>query len=247
MALVVRPQYGRVTPEGEEPSLACATITFRVDDTERDELVARAAREKVNLSDYIRVRLGLRGQGSQGDSDVEIDPQHERALRNRWSTTNGDCRPSRPTTPVGGSRHDGRSSPTAMDGRPRPGYTAGGISPGWAMTVATSRRRGARRRSCALHIEQRHEGNVHVSSRGGEFRAVAHPQRPGMCARVRALERDAGSPLDRPVDRVAGVRERTGESLEVGAKLVPAADLCRGIPSAQATAARDSRGFRPRS
>jgi hypothetical protein len=61
--------------------LASATITFRVDDTERDELVARAAREKVNLSDYIRVRLGLRGQGSQGDSDVEIEPQHERALQ----------------------------------------------------------------------------------------------------------------------------------------------------------------------
>ena len=39
------------------------TITFRVDETERDELVTRAEREKVNLSDYIRVRLGLRGQG----------------------------------------------------------------------------------------------------------------------------------------------------------------------------------------
>ena len=27
------------------------TITFRVDETERDEIVARAKREKVNLSD----------------------------------------------------------------------------------------------------------------------------------------------------------------------------------------------------
>jgi hypothetical protein len=60
-----------------------ATITFRVDPSELDELVARAAREKVNLSDYIRVRLGLRGHGSHGDDDVQIDPQHEVALRER--------------------------------------------------------------------------------------------------------------------------------------------------------------------
>jgi hypothetical protein len=61
--------------------LESATITFRVDDTERDELVARTAREKLNRSDYIRVRPGLRRPGSQRDSDVEIDPQHERALQ----------------------------------------------------------------------------------------------------------------------------------------------------------------------
>ena len=61
--------------------MANTTITFRVDDAERDELVARAEREKVNLSDYIRVRLGLRGQGSQDDVEVEIDAQHEQALR----------------------------------------------------------------------------------------------------------------------------------------------------------------------
>jgi hypothetical protein len=59
------------------------TITFNVDAAERDEFVARAAREKVNLSDYIRVRLGLRPQGSQGDADVTIDPTHERALQER--------------------------------------------------------------------------------------------------------------------------------------------------------------------
>jgi hypothetical protein len=58
--------------------MATATITFRVDDHERDELVARANREKVNLSDYIRVRLGLRGQGSQGD--VDVAPQADQAL-----------------------------------------------------------------------------------------------------------------------------------------------------------------------
>jgi hypothetical protein len=67
------------------------TITFRVDETERDELVARAAREKVSLSDYIRVRLGLRGQGSQDDAEVLIDAagatpdelfaDHDRRLR----------------------------------------------------------------------------------------------------------------------------------------------------------------------
>ena len=60
-----------------------ATITFRVDEAERDELVARAAREKVNLSDYIRVRLGLRGQGSAGDDEIRVDSHDERAQRQR--------------------------------------------------------------------------------------------------------------------------------------------------------------------
>ena len=46
-------------------------ITFRVDDAERDELINRAARDKVSLSDYIRVRLGLRGQGP----DASITPE----------------------------------------------------------------------------------------------------------------------------------------------------------------------------
>jgi hypothetical protein len=55
------------------------TITFRVDDAERDELIARADREKVNLSDYIRVRLGLRAQGSHGD-EVDVDPEHGQSL-----------------------------------------------------------------------------------------------------------------------------------------------------------------------
>ena len=60
-----------------------ATITFRVDDAERDELVARAERDKVSLSDYIRVRLGLRGQGSAGDDEIRVDPHDEHALRER--------------------------------------------------------------------------------------------------------------------------------------------------------------------
>ena len=57
--------------------MGSATITFRVDDAERRELVSRAERDKVSLSDYIRVRLGLRGQGSQGDDDVLIESEDE--------------------------------------------------------------------------------------------------------------------------------------------------------------------------
>ena len=60
--------------------MGSTTITFRVDDAERDELVVRAEREKVSLSDYIRVRLGLRGQGSQSDAEVETDHGYD-ALR----------------------------------------------------------------------------------------------------------------------------------------------------------------------
>jgi mobilization protein NikA len=52
------------------------TIILRVDDTERNELVARAEREKISLSDYIRVRLGLRGQG-QSDDEEQSDPQYD--------------------------------------------------------------------------------------------------------------------------------------------------------------------------
>ena len=63
--------------------MADASITFRVDARERDELVSRAAREKVNLSDYIRVRLGLRAQGAEGDVDIEIGSQLERTLQHQ--------------------------------------------------------------------------------------------------------------------------------------------------------------------
>ena len=63
--------------------MASVTIVIRVDEAERDDLVARAAREKVNVSDYIRVRLGLRGQGSQTDSDIEIDPAQGQALHDQ--------------------------------------------------------------------------------------------------------------------------------------------------------------------
>ena len=63
--------------------MASMTITIRVDEAERDELVARAAREKINVSDYIRVRLGLRGQGSETDDDIAIDAQHEQTLQDQ--------------------------------------------------------------------------------------------------------------------------------------------------------------------
>jgi hypothetical protein len=52
---------------------ASAAITLRVDDAERRELAARAERDKVSLSDYIRVRLGLRPQGPDGDDAVQGD------------------------------------------------------------------------------------------------------------------------------------------------------------------------------
>ena len=57
-------------------------IAIRVDDAERDELVARAEREKISVSDYIRVRLGLHGHGSQRDDEVQIEPEDD-ALRER--------------------------------------------------------------------------------------------------------------------------------------------------------------------
>jgi hypothetical protein len=60
--------------------MASAAITFRVDDAERRERMSRAEREKVSLSDYIRVRLGLRALGSESDDEVESDGQYE-ALR----------------------------------------------------------------------------------------------------------------------------------------------------------------------
>ena len=61
--------------------MAGTTITFHVEESERTDLVARAAREKLNLSDYLRVRLGLRAQGTQDDADVQADARYEQVLR----------------------------------------------------------------------------------------------------------------------------------------------------------------------
>jgi hypothetical protein len=57
------------------------TITLRVDEAERRELAARAERDKVSLSDYIRVRLGLRAAGSLSDDDAELAVVEEDATR----------------------------------------------------------------------------------------------------------------------------------------------------------------------
>ncbi len=46
------------------------TITFRVAAAERAEIAARAQRDGVSLSDYIRVRLGLRGEGAQNGDGI---------------------------------------------------------------------------------------------------------------------------------------------------------------------------------
>jgi len=57
------------------------TITLRVDAAEHAELAARAERDKVSLSDYIRVRLGLRGEGPQGDGGHAVAATDEGQMR----------------------------------------------------------------------------------------------------------------------------------------------------------------------
>jgi hypothetical protein len=57
------------------------TITFRVDATERAEIAARAERDKISLSDYIRVRLGLRGEGPQNGDGVVLTAGEDVDLR----------------------------------------------------------------------------------------------------------------------------------------------------------------------
>ena len=57
------------------------TITFRVDAAERAELAARAERDKISLSDYIRVRLGLRGEGPQNGDGAVVAATDDADLR----------------------------------------------------------------------------------------------------------------------------------------------------------------------
>jgi hypothetical protein len=57
------------------------TITFSVDAAERRELAARAERDKVSLSDYIRVRLGLRAEGSPNGDESAMDAVDDEATR----------------------------------------------------------------------------------------------------------------------------------------------------------------------
>jgi hypothetical protein len=57
------------------------TITLRVDAAEHAELAGRAERDKVSLSDYIRVRLGLRGEGTQDGERFVVAQTDEREMR----------------------------------------------------------------------------------------------------------------------------------------------------------------------
>ena len=57
------------------------TITLRVDAAEHAEIAARAERDKISLSDYIRVRLGLRGEGPQNGDGVVVTATDDADLR----------------------------------------------------------------------------------------------------------------------------------------------------------------------
>jgi hypothetical protein len=89
------------------------------------------------------------------------------------------------------------------------------------------RRRGAKRSSRpARRTAPRRD--AHGSSRRGEFAAVGHPRRTGICRRIDALERDAGARLDSPAELVPRVRERPGKLLEIGTQLVPTRNCAAG-------------------
>ena len=54
------------------------TISFRLSDSENDQLTSRAEEEGVSVSDYIRATLGLRGLGLgdvHGDGQVWMSPE----------------------------------------------------------------------------------------------------------------------------------------------------------------------------
>jgi hypothetical protein len=57
------------------------TISFRVDAAEHQEIAARAERDKVSLSNYIRVRLGLRAEGPLDAGNGHPAGADERAVR----------------------------------------------------------------------------------------------------------------------------------------------------------------------
>jgi hypothetical protein len=62
-------------------SIEMPTITLRVDEAEHRELAGRAERDKVSLSDYIRVRLGLRAEGPLNGDDGAIAAIEDDATR----------------------------------------------------------------------------------------------------------------------------------------------------------------------
>jgi hypothetical protein len=53
--------------------MTSTAISFRVDAVELREIAARAERDKVSISDYIRVRLGLRAEGSVDGDDGALN------------------------------------------------------------------------------------------------------------------------------------------------------------------------------
>lgn len=59
------------------------TITFRVDAAERAEIAGRAERDKISLSDYIRVRLGLRAEGAESRDAVIVNGTDHRDVQAR--------------------------------------------------------------------------------------------------------------------------------------------------------------------
>ena len=61
------------------------TLTIVVSPAERTELARTAEREKVNVSDYVRMRLGLRALGEEAEepADAGVDGRladHERRI-----------------------------------------------------------------------------------------------------------------------------------------------------------------------
>ena len=69
------------------------TITLRVDAAEHAELAARADRDKVTLSDYIRVRLGRPATAREGAGTTPAPPRSLRGQRVR-RTGSRSVRPS---------------------------------------------------------------------------------------------------------------------------------------------------------
>jgi hypothetical protein len=57
------------------------TITLRVDAAERAEIASRAQRDMVSLSDYIRVRLGLRAEGPQNSDSADMTATDDARIR----------------------------------------------------------------------------------------------------------------------------------------------------------------------
>ena len=57
------------------------TIALRVDAAEYADLAARAERDKVSVSDYVRVRLGLRGEGPPDGGALAVAATDEGEMR----------------------------------------------------------------------------------------------------------------------------------------------------------------------